>query len=704
MSIDVTSEHYAQRVYASVVGKILGVYLGRPVEGWPYARVQAQFGRITDFPAFQLGEPLIVADDDISASFLFTRVIEDDLSSVSAEGISNNWLNYIIEGKSVLWWGGLGRSTEHTALVNLKRGTRVPESGSAALNGTTLAEQIGALIFNDNFSLLYPGQPERAAEVSRLAASVSHDGAALEATAYMAAVRAELFNDSNLRTVAERSLGVVTDPRVIHVIRRVLDVTATESDWRRVRDIVDAEFGYAVMPGPCHVLSNLGIIVMALLMGDDVLECASIAASAGFDSDSNAGVVGGTAGIRFGQAGLVSAAAHRVAMADRMLVVSADGGECVTDAAREALRLTDMARFIHTGATPTWSRRPRFTFPWEGARQGFSGCPHLGDVGVEVTAGGGMRVEVTQLGTAISTPTFLEPTTSQLGFSTIASPTLVQGQTVVVHLETTGTITLTAYVVVTASDGKRIERGHEMHVSAGEPASYRWMIPDLGTGLAIRFGLDFRAFDGKADVRVTSIDWHGAPAQYELHGVLQSDIWDLYPVPLRAWVSAADNFEADYNLAIAIAQTRGRGTAATGTRDWDSYQVSGRCRPALNKAFGLIGRCRGLRRYYALRVATGEATLIRCYDGVDTVLTSQHVDLVPDEIVTLALRFHGTHISGSVGQVHLEATDHSIPSGGAGLLVEEGAFAVDNFLIATTTTERTQNNERSHWPMDQLPA
>ena len=37
---------YAERVYAGVLGKIVGVYLGRPVEGWSYERIAAEIGEI----------------------------------------------------------------------------------------------------------------------------------------------------------------------------------------------------------------------------------------------------------------------------------------------------------------------------------------------------------------------------------------------------------------------------------------------------------------------------------------------------------------------------------------------------------------------------------------------------------------------------------------------------------------------------------
>ena len=36
---------YLERVYAGVLGKLVGVYLGRPFEGWTYQRIMDEIGR-----------------------------------------------------------------------------------------------------------------------------------------------------------------------------------------------------------------------------------------------------------------------------------------------------------------------------------------------------------------------------------------------------------------------------------------------------------------------------------------------------------------------------------------------------------------------------------------------------------------------------------------------------------------------------------
>ena len=62
---------YAERVYAGVLGKLIGVYLGRPVEGWTHERIMAVHGEIDRYVHESRGMPLVVTDDDVSGTFTF---------------------------------------------------------------------------------------------------------------------------------------------------------------------------------------------------------------------------------------------------------------------------------------------------------------------------------------------------------------------------------------------------------------------------------------------------------------------------------------------------------------------------------------------------------------------------------------------------------------------------------------------------------
>ena len=67
---------YYERVYAGVLGKMIGVYLGRPFEGWTYDQIMASFGEIKYYVNDRHDLPLrnhllVVTDDDTSGTFIF---------------------------------------------------------------------------------------------------------------------------------------------------------------------------------------------------------------------------------------------------------------------------------------------------------------------------------------------------------------------------------------------------------------------------------------------------------------------------------------------------------------------------------------------------------------------------------------------------------------------------------------------------------
>ena len=83
---------YEERVYAGVLGKVIGVYAGKPFEGWSYEKITEELGEINDYVhkskklrnAFDKmglnlsleGEeyPLVAVDDDISGGSSFIEI------------------------------------------------------------------------------------------------------------------------------------------------------------------------------------------------------------------------------------------------------------------------------------------------------------------------------------------------------------------------------------------------------------------------------------------------------------------------------------------------------------------------------------------------------------------------------------------------------------------------------------------------------
>ncbi|MFI5002242.1 MAG: ADP-ribosylglycohydrolase family protein, partial [Reyranellales bacterium] len=73
---------YSERVYAGVLGKLIGVYLGRPFEGWTYERIMRELGTINYYvnerrDTALRSTQLVVTDDDVSGTFAFARALAD---------------------------------------------------------------------------------------------------------------------------------------------------------------------------------------------------------------------------------------------------------------------------------------------------------------------------------------------------------------------------------------------------------------------------------------------------------------------------------------------------------------------------------------------------------------------------------------------------------------------------------------------------
>jgi hypothetical protein len=313
---------YVERVYAGVLGKIIGVYLGRPFEGWPHERIIRELGEITYYVHEKCGVPLIVTDDDITGTFTFLRAMPDhgNTSALTPAQIGQTWLNYLIEGRTILWWGGLGNSTEHTAYLRLKHGIAAPRSGSMALNGKVVAEQIGAQIFIDGWAMIAPGDPALAADLARRAASVSHDGEAIYGAQVIAAMESLAFVEPDLDKLLDTAVSFIPKDSVIcRMIGDLRDWRGRTSDWREAFGLLSAQYGYDKYGGNCHMVPNHGLIVLSLLWGDDDFQkTLMIVNTCGWDTDCNSGNVGCLMGIKNGLAGIEAGPDYRGSVADRI--------------------------------------------------------------------------------------------------------------------------------------------------------------------------------------------------------------------------------------------------------------------------------------------------------------------------------------------------------------------------------------------------
>ncbi|TIO10846.1 ADP-ribosylglycohydrolase family protein [Mesorhizobium sp.] len=696
---------YLERVYAGVLGKLAGVYLGRPFEGWTYQKIMKELGPIEYYVHERLNQPLVVTDDDVAGTFTFIRALEDYGISpdLSAEDIGKAWLNYIVEERSILWWGGSGNSTEHTAWLNLKKGVSAPHSGSIATNGLTIAEQIGAQIFIDGWAMAAPGQPQLAARLAEQAGKVSHDGESVHAAMLWAAMEAEAFVSSDIDHLIDTGLSVI--PRDSLIAKLIADIRGwvkEHPDWHDTRQKIEDKYGYDKYPGNCHVVPNHALMVMAVLYApDDFQKAQMIVNTSGWDTDCNAGNVGCLLALMLGLDGLEAGPDWRGPIADRLLISSADGGNSINDAVRIAYYVANLGLAL-AGERPLDAPKDgaQFHFSLPGSQQGFrpvEGHGFARDVrvgNVEFEGGRALTVNYEALGpgqtAAVTTPTFSpREVLCMRTYDLMATPLLYPGQVlkarVVADRRNKGAVSIRLRIRAYGADDRLQDfDGDAIILKPGEDRIVSWRLPDLDGQPIAEIGIAFTCEGRRADgsVLLDYLRWDGAPELVLHRPAGDGDFWRM------AWVNGVSFFSKRFPPSFRISQSRDEGIVIHGTRQWTDYKVTSDIVIHLGSYGGVCARVQGLRRYYAVRATrAGKLQIVRTRDADTTVLAEEAFDLVFEKAIPVTLTVRGSRISALFGGVALEAEDTSaeaFTNGGIGLLIAEGAMSTDEVRVSGT--------------------
>lgn len=712
-------------IYAGVLGKIIGVYLGRPVEGWTYEAIRDTFGEINYYKNHRTGAPLIVPDDDISGTFAFFRSLEDNKFNpdIRAEQIGDGWLNYIIENETILWWGGLSRSTEHTAYLRLKNGIKAPKSGSIELNGRSMAEQIGSEIFIDTWAMANPGNPERAAKMAREAASVSHDGIAIDAAVYLAVMESLAFVEKDIDKLLDAGLAYIENPEFIYLVGEIRKQCEKAADWREVRQWIADNHGYEKYPGNCPMVTNHLTLLMAFIMGgDDFNKSCMIACSAGWDTDCNSGNVGCLNGIRLGLKGFKQSTDLRKAVADRLYVVTSDGGSCISDAVLEARKIIKAACRLEY--EPVDFPEERLAFEYPGAVQGV--IPYDKNTEEQVLCGidnpyeetgeYGCRLSYRGLGpgvhatACIDTFIDLQPKGKEgtSYFDVLCSPSLYSGQEVnAVILATEDENPFFTFFIeyFNERDELALLSSDSFELRKGENR-LKWLVPDVGGHAIYRLGLSLRSggegevpespagnMSGRAgaarldgSVTIKSLDWSNSPVRCRMGRSMEMTPtltpWTTTTAWLKTFVSSADHFCPDYTTTFSISHSAPNGVVTTGTMDWDNYSVKSVITFSQQDLAGLVARAKGHRRYYGAALTDKKAVIYRQCDNERTVIAEAAFEFAIDDTRELIFTVDGSRLSLAVDGVEaVSGQDETYLCGGAGFVVDSGAILADCFEI-----------------------
>jgi ADP-ribosylglycohydrolase len=688
-------QDYVERVYAGVLGKIIGVYLGRPFEGWTYEKIMANLGEIWYYVHDRCGVPLIVTDDDISGTFTFLRALSDfgNRPDLTAAQIGQTWLNYLIENRTVLWWGGMGMSTEHTAYLRLKNGIPAPRSGAIATNGKVVAEQIGAQIFIDGWAMVAPGDPALAADLARRAGSVSHDGEAIYGAQVLAAMESQAFVESDINSLLDTALRLI--PRDSVIYRMAGDVRewhSASSDWRVTREKIVTHYGYDKYGGNCHMVPNHALILLGLLYGDgDFQKSLMICNTAGWDTDCNSGNLGCLMGIRHGLAGIDTGPDWRGPLADRMYIPTADGGSCVTDAAIETYKIVNMGRALAGLDALAPKGGARFHFDLPGAVQGFT-AENAQVAQVEnIIVNDRRRLAIHYHHTApgqearVSTTTFLPPDALRMpGYTLFACPTLYPGQTVTAGLKSDANNTQLAacrLYIRYYGPGDKLQRlyGAGASIPAGENYDMTWRVPETGGYPIAEIGFEIESAHGDpGTLYLNFLTWKDAPTTTFYRPQGAGDAWRL------AWVNGADFFDSGGD-SFRVIQNSGTGLLIHGSLDWSNYRVEADLTPHMVISSGIAARVQGLLRYYALKLVSGnKARLVKIWYDQEIVLAEANFTWEFGQTYSFCLEAFDTTLTASIDGHQLFKVDdrlNPLMTGAVALACEEGRVATNAVTV-----------------------
>ena len=685
---------YDSRVYAGVLGKIIGVYLGRPFEGASHQAIAARWGEIRRYVHQEQNCPLIVADDDITGTFTFIRALLDHgiRPDISAREIGRTWLNYIAEGRHILWWGGIGMSTEHTAYLRLAAGIDAPRSGSAELNGAAVAEEIGAQIFIDGWALVAPGNPDLAVSLARKAASVSHDGEAIYGAIVIAAMESQAFVERDINTLLDLALNYI--PAECRIARLINDLRRWHRDlpdWRDALALLIKHHGYEHFGTNCPMVPNHGVVILAFLYGaGDFDRSMMIVNTCGYDTDCNSGNIGCLLGIRNGIETLRSGYDWRTPVNDRMYLPSADGHWGLRDAAGIALEIANIGRVL-AGAEPRKPKRgARYSFDLPGSTHGFAPSA-LSPLDTRLKTGNsslileasfeGQRCDA-EVTTFLTRDILTVP-----GYALNATPTIYPGNRITARVIADpgnhAPVGAGLFVRACQAEGEdlALHENHSVPLFPGQEAMLEWVVPDTN-GLPIA-SAGVR-LEGAAGSRLV-LDWLTWEGTSSLTFAPPSGkSWEIWE---RMFVGSMEHHHWGKEGRFNLIHNHGRGVLHTGTREWKNYSVAAQLKPVIGQDFALAGHVQGLTRYHALRLRPGHRIeLVRmCHE--ESILASAEFPWSFGHEYEVALDLTGDQLTGYIdGAKVIEAQDPQpgLESGGIGFVVTEGRLIAGPLSIAAT--------------------
>jgi ADP-ribosylglycohydrolase len=309
LDVALSDDDLLDRIHGGWLGRAAGCALGKPVEGWPKAKIDSYLSftkalPLDDYLPYATDHPdglvprnpectrgritSMERDDDMDYPVLGLLLLEQNGVNFTSRGVANAWLSYLPYQ--------LVYTAESVAYRNFVNDCWPPES---ATYRNPFREWIGAQIRGDIFGWVTPGWPEKAAELGFRDARISHVKNGIYGEMFVAAMLSAAFATDDIERIIEIGLSEV--PASCRLAEAVSDTVAwcrERSDWESVWNRINEKYGHY---HGVHTINNAALVVMGLLFGaSDYERGIVVAVRGGWDTDCNGATVGSILGARSG--------------------------------------------------------------------------------------------------------------------------------------------------------------------------------------------------------------------------------------------------------------------------------------------------------------------------------------------------------------------------------------------------------------------
>jgi len=200
------------KTYGCLAGLAIGDALGSATEGMSPSEIKTKYGKIDNFVSGN-----IAGTDDTEYMILTAKILLENNGEVNYEKVAKGWLKYVGKEKEFK----RGGTSEIEAIENLRKGIKPPKSG---LIGSANWSD-GAAMRVAPIGIYCAGNPEKAAKLAEIDASISHAKDGIYCAQALAASISQAFISDNVERVINAGIDFLpknsASYRLIQKILRV---------------------------------------------------------------------------------------------------------------------------------------------------------------------------------------------------------------------------------------------------------------------------------------------------------------------------------------------------------------------------------------------------------------------------------------------------------------------------------------------------